>query len=108
METNNKTEEHRRASGEKCLDYFQGNTVLPIPEISLALEKKILSYVFLNIKTRKFTGLKRDVLKEILWFTGILAKYFCRRSFATWDILLPSEEIVLSEVVQKGHYLQTL
>ena len=46
-----------------------------------------------DIKTRRLAGIKKDTFADLLKAAGIPAKYFCRRSFATWNVLLPSEEL---------------
>ena len=50
------------------------------------------SFVVTYLKTRRPAGLKKEVFEETLKTAGIPAKYICR-SFATWDILLPSEDL---------------
>ena len=37
-------------------------------------------------------GLKKETFEELLKKAGIPCQYFCCRSFATWDVLLPTEE----------------
>ena len=67
--------------------YFKGNEILPIPEI---VEKIWL--VVSDLKTKRLVGLNKDTFEELLRKAGIPCQYFCRKSFATWDVLLPSEE----------------
>ena len=76
----------------KYAKYFIGNEILPIPEIVKQLEPRILSLVISDIKTKRLVGLKKESFKEILRKAGIPCQYFRRRSFATWDVLLPTEE----------------
>ena len=83
--------DYDRDKAGKYTQYFQGNVILPIPEISKALEPWILSLVVTNLKTRRLTGMKKDTFEE-LRTAGIPCQYFFRRSFATWDVLLPTEE----------------
>ena len=78
---------------EKYAQYFKGNRILPIPELVEAVQPKTLSLIVADIKTRRLAGLKKDKFEEVLKAAGIPARYFCRRSFATWDILLPSQEL---------------
>ena len=59
--------------------YFKGNEILPIPEIA-------------DLKTKRLVGLNKEIFEELLRKAGIPCQYFCRKSFATWDVLLPSEE----------------
>ena len=37
-------------------------------------------------------GLKKETFEELLRKAGIPCQYFCCKSFATWDVLLPTEE----------------
>ena len=37
-------------------------------------------------------GLKKETFEELLRKANIPCQYFCRKSFATWDVLLPTEE----------------
>ena len=46
-----------------------------------------------DLGTRRLAGLKKEAFDELLKTAGSPGKYFYRRSFATWDVLLPSEEI---------------
>ena len=41
------------------------------------------------------SGIKKDRFEELLKVAGISARYFGWRCFATWDVLLPSEELVV-------------
>ncbi len=59
------------------------------------VQPKIVSFVVTDLKTRRLTGLRKDTFEEILKSAEIPAKYNCRRSFATWDVLLPSEELAI-------------
>ena len=43
----------------KYVPFFQGNVILPIPEISEALFLRIIPLVFVDIKTGRFVGLKK-------------------------------------------------
>ena len=38
-------------------------------------------------------GIRKETFEELLKAAAIPAKYYCRRSFATWDVLLPSQEL---------------
>ena len=76
----------------KYAKYFKDNEILPIPELVEAVKPKTLSFVVTDLRTRRLAGLKES-FDELLKTAGIPGKYFYRRSFATWDVLLPSEEI---------------
>ena len=75
------------------VEKYAQNRILPIPELVEAVQPKTLSLIVSDIKTRRLAGLKKDKFEEILKAAGIPARYFCRRSFPTWDILLPSQEL---------------
>ena len=86
-------QDYKKDRVEKYAQYFKGNRILLIPELVEAVQPKTLSLIVSDIKTRRLAGLKKDKFEEILKAAGIPARYFCRRSFATWDILLPSQEL---------------
>ena len=64
----------------------------PIPELIKEVQPKTISFVITDVRTRRLAGIKKDTFEELLRAADIPAKYYCRRSFATWDVLLPSEE----------------
>ena len=76
----------------KYAKYFKGNEILPIPEIIEKLEPRILSLVISDLKTKRLVGLKKETFEEVLRKAGVPCEYFYRKSFATWDVLLPTEE----------------
>ena len=80
---------------DKYAPYVQGNTILPILEIIGALDLRIQSLVVVDIKSRKFAGRKKDAFEELIRTAGIPGQYFCRCSFTTWDVLLPTKEQAL-------------
>ena len=86
-------EDHENDRVTKYAKYFKDNEILPIPELVEAVEPKTLSFVVTDLRTRRLAGLKKEAFDELLKTAGIPGKYFYRRSFATWDVLLPSEEI---------------
>ena len=77
---------------EKYEKYFEGNRIHPILELIKEVEPKTISFVETDLRTRRLAGIKKDVFEDLLRAADIPAKYYCRRSFATWDVLLPSEE----------------
>ena len=77
----------------KYAKYFKENEILPIPELVQAVEPKTLSFVVTDIKTRRLASFNKQKFEETLKSGGIPGKYICRRSFATWDVLLPTEEL---------------
>ena len=84
--------DYERDRVEKYAKYFKGNEILPIPELVEKLTPRILSLVVSDLKTKKLVGLKRETFEELLKKAGIPCQYFCRKSFATWDVLLPTED----------------
>ena len=85
-------DDYERDRVGKYAQYFKGNEILPIPEIVEQLEPRILSLVVSDIKTKRLVGLKKEIFEDLLRKAGIPCQYFCRKSFATWDVLLPTEE----------------
>ena len=85
--------EHERDWVGKYAPYFQGNTILPIPDLVAAVEPKTLSLIVTDLRTRRLAGLKKESSWELLKTAGIPCRYFCRRSYATWDVLQPSEDL---------------
>ena len=77
----------------KYAKYYKDNEILPIPELVEAVEPKTLSFIVTDLRTRRLVGLKKEAFEELLKTAGIPGKYFYRRSFATWDVLLPTEDI---------------
>ena len=86
-------EDYENNRVRKYAKYFKENKILPIPELVEAVEPKTLSFVVTDLRTKRLAGLKKESFEELLQTAGIPGKYFYRRSFATWDVLLPSEEI---------------
>ena len=83
---------HKDAWEKHFKQYVEGNVLQPIPEVWKKLEPRVLSLVATDRNTKRLTGAKREDVVELLLANGIPAKYICRRSFGTWDILLPTEE----------------
>ena len=84
--------DYARDRVEKYKQYFKDGEILPIPELVEAVEPKTLSFVVTDIKTKRLAGIKKETFEDLLKTANIPGKYFCRRSFATWDVLFPSEE----------------
>ena len=77
---------------EKYARYFQGNTILPIPKLTQTLEPRTVSYVVTDLRSKRLASLKRENFEGLLCAKGVPCKHYCRRSFGTWDVLLPTEE----------------
>ena len=95
---------------EKYGKYFQGKRILPIPELVKEVQPKIVSFVITDIKSRRLVGIRKETFEDLLKAADIPAKYYCRRSFATWDVLLPNEELVRKlaggSIISKYFWLQ--
>ena len=80
---------------DKYAQYFKGHKILPIPELVVVVQLKTLFFIITDLRFRRLAGIKKDTFKELLKAAGIPARYFYRRSFATWDVLLPLEELAV-------------
>ena len=85
-------EDYERDRVGKYAPYFKDNIILPLQGISDLLEPWILSFMVVDLKTRGLTGLTKGISEELLWTAGIPVQYFCRRSFATWDVLQKNKQ----------------
>ena len=85
--------DHEKDRVEKFTLYIQSNHILPIPELVVAVEPKTLSFIILELRTRRLAGLK-ETFEELLTFAGIPCRQFCQCIFTTWGVLLSSEELV--------------
>ena len=103
-------EEYEKDRAGKYADYFRSNEILPIPEILQKLEPRIVSLVVTDQKRGRVVGLKKEEFEHLLRKAGVPCQYFCRRSFATWDVLLPSREqaakVASSHITTKFFRLQ--
>ena len=77
--------DYKKDKIEKYVKYFKENKILPIPELVEVVDPKTLYQESRRIKKKKF--------EELLKTASISGRYFCQRSFATWDVLLPSEDL---------------
>ena len=85
-------EEYEKDRVGRFAKYFKGNEILPIPEIAEKITPRVLSLVVSDLKTKRLVGLIKEVFEELLRKAGIPCQYFCRKSFVTWDVLLPTEK----------------
>ena len=71
---------------------------------------RIFSLVISDLKTKRLVGLNKETFEELLRKAGIPCQYFCHKSFATWDVRLPSEEqaarAATGDIVTKHFRLQ--
>ena len=103
-------EDHERDRVGRYAKYFKGNEILPIPEIAEKIIPRVLSLVVSDLKTKRLVGLNKETFEDLLRKAGIPCQYFCRKSFATWDVLLPSEEqaakMATKDIITKHFRLQ--
>ena len=84
--------ERNRVKKNIYTQYFNCNTILPILELTKEFEPRKDSFVVSDNKTRRLTSLRREAFEEVFRAARVPCKYFCRRSFATWNILQPTAE----------------
>ena len=72
--------EDKRDRVGKYAPYFQGNTILLIPELVAAVEPKTLFLIVTDLRTRRLAGLKKESFGELLKTAGIPCRYFCQWS----------------------------
>ena len=103
-------EEYEKDRVGKYAEFFKGNEILPIPELLEKLEPRIVSLVVTDLKTRRLVGLEKEGFEDLLRKAGVPCQYFCRRSFATWDVLLPSSDqaakVASNNIITKFFRLQ--
>ena len=103
-------EEHEADRVGRFAKYFKGNEILPILEIADRIAPRVLSLVVSDLKTKRLVGLTKEVFEDLIRKAGIPCQYFCRKSFATWDVLLPTEKqaakVAESDVITKNFRLQ--
>ena len=101
-------EEVERDRVRKYAPCFLGNTNLPIPDLA-AVEPKTLFLIVTDLRTRP-VGLKKEFFRKLLRTAGIPCRYFCRRIYATLDVLQPSEDIASkptgNNITTKNFWLQ--
>ena len=88
----------------KYAKYFKSN------EIAEKIIPSVLSLVVSDLKTKRLVGLSKDTFEELLRKAGIPCQYYSRNSFATWDVLLPTEQqaakAATNDIVTKYFRLQ--
>ncbi len=103
-------EEHEADRVGRFAKYFKGNEILPIPEIADRIAPRVLSLVVSDLKTKRLVGLTKELFEDLMRKAGIPCQYFSRRSFATWEVLLPTEKqaakLAESDVITKNFRLQ--
>ena len=71
------------------------NEILPIPELLAESKPKTPYFIVIDLRTRRLARIKKETFGKLLKTAGIPSWYFCRWSFATWTVLLPSEELAV-------------
>ena len=72
---------------------FKDGEVLPVPELVGAVGPGTLSFVVADIGTGRLAGIGRETFEDLLGAAGVPGRCFCRKGFAAWGVLLPSEEV---------------
>ena len=87
---------------EKYEKYFKRNVILHIPEVTWVIDPRTLSLVIVDLKTRTLASIKNNTFEEVMKSSWNPCQYYCRCSYATWNILLPTKEQAAKLV--KKHY----
>ena len=69
--------DYERDRVEKYASYLKDVEIQPIPELVEAVEPKTLSFIVSDLRTKRLSGLKKEIFEEILKTTNIPSKYFC-------------------------------
>ena len=103
-------EDYAKHRVEKYDQYIQSNVLLPMPEVTKARELRTLSFVAVDLKTRRLASLKKDTFEELMKTSGVPCQYFYHRSYATRNILLPIEKVAAKlaseNIITKNYRLQ--
>ena len=87
-------EDYGKDRVSKYAPYFKENAILPIPELVVETKSKTLFFIITDLRTWRLAELKNKTFGELLKTAGIPSRYFCQQNFITWDVLLPSVELV--------------
>ena len=67
---------------ERYEKYFQGNRILPIPELVHEVQPKIISYVVTDLKTKRLAGIKKDTFDWwVLWHINLFRLFNAKSIF---------------------------
>lgn len=106
-----KGQEYYKILKEKYEHFIDGKELLPVPARMGTGNRRTISLLTTHIKTHKFIGINRKILEEALKSLKIGSKILARRSNATWDILLATEnaakDLAGSILIIKAVRLQT-
>lgn len=69
-------------------DYISGNELLTIPSVLEAVLTRTISLLTMDVKTRKLTGVSREIMEEALKNLNIASKVLTRKINTMLDILL--------------------
>ena len=84
---------HKSNWENKFNNLVEGNKIKTLPQAAEELEPQILSYITTEVASRKLVGLRRERVLGILTANRIPAEHISRRSFGTWDVLLPCKDL---------------
>ena len=60
-------EDYEQGRVNKYVQYFQVNTILPIPEVTNQLETKMVLFLVTDLRLKRLAGLKKEVFGELPW-----------------------------------------
>ena len=59
-------QDYERDGVKKYAQYFQGDEILPIPELVAEVEPKTESFIITDLKTRRLAEVKKETFEELL------------------------------------------
>lgn len=77
---------------EEYCEYIKRNELLTIWEALNVVSTRTISFLMVDVKTRKLIGVSRKAIEEALKYLKIAPKILTKWSNAMWDILLALEE----------------
>ena len=91
--THKDTKDYLKLLETKYQKFINGNELLAVPDVLEDMEPRTLSFVTFEAGSKKLVGITKENFEEALIAHKVPARYYYRRSFATWDVLLPSKEV---------------
>ena len=87
-----KAVDYREAYLKTYHRYIKGNELQMVQEHEDALMPRIVALTTSDLKTRRRVRVTRETFEEALHTSNTPALQFCRRDWASWEILAPTEE----------------
>lgn len=76
----------------KYRQYIEGAEIKPVPGAWEAIEDRVLSLIISDMPENRLLGMKKEDMAGLLHKLNIPVLYLYQRSYAMWDILLPTKE----------------